>query len=288
MTENEKYIEGLEKMTAKAKFLREKVSADVETITPAVAKAMLKHNVGNRPVDKERVAMLAADIVAGNWHENGESIKFDKNGNLVDGQHRLMACILAGIPIKSIVIRGVEDARGIDCGKKRTFGDFAKMGFSTISGELTGHVYSAIAAFLLRLESPSRKTFSNDEREHTISNHSDSFAFAKHYFDMGRRGLSQRGILRASAWAAIVSAYECGYNYTLLSEFCDCLVTGETTNERILPVVRLRNKLQTIYGGGSEVQKDIYMMTQHILKAVETGNVKAKPVIGKNEYYKVR
>lgn len=44
----------------------------------------------------------------GKWRINGEPICFDKEGNLINGQHRLEAVVSAQVPIVSLVVRGVD------------------------------------------------------------------------------------------------------------------------------------------------------------------------------------
>jgi hypothetical protein len=59
---------------------------------------------------------------AGRWKSNGESIKFDKKGNLVDGQHRLKAITLSNTTHEMVVVTGLEPEvfDTIDIGKGRT------------------------------------------------------------------------------------------------------------------------------------------------------------------------
>lgn len=125
-------------MTASVKPLpvkRVPPSALLETITPAEAEAILKTKQKNRPITPSRVIEYAVAIDQGDWVVNGEAIKIDKDGHLIDGQHRLEACALAGKPLTTYVIRGITDARAfatIDVGKPRTHGDiFALTGFSS-------------------------------------------------------------------------------------------------------------------------------------------------------------
>jgi hypothetical protein len=94
-------------------------------VTPELAKEWLEQNTGNfRSVDKSRVENYAAEMAAGRWDLNGETIKF--NGNvLIDGQHRLLAAIKAGVAFESVVINGLSsDAMHIDRGKPRSIGQW--------------------------------------------------------------------------------------------------------------------------------------------------------------------
>lgn len=96
-----------------------------ELITPAKAKELLEANKGNRPVRLSVVAQYRADMKAGRWHMNGETIKIDKEGTILDGQHRLLACVQSDVSFVSYIVRGLEPEvyLTIDIGSKRTCSD---------------------------------------------------------------------------------------------------------------------------------------------------------------------
>lgn len=79
-----------------------------ERITPEIAEQMLGHNIHNRNMRDDFVYKLAEAMLRGEWRVNGESIKFDWFGNILDGQHRLAACILSEVSITTYVVRGLE------------------------------------------------------------------------------------------------------------------------------------------------------------------------------------
>jgi len=98
----------------------------IETVTPLLAKQYLATMVQNRSLSDSRVVDLAITIDNGDWALNGETIKFNGSGQMIDGQHRCEACILSGKSFQTYVARGVTDPRAfatIDTGKARTFGD---------------------------------------------------------------------------------------------------------------------------------------------------------------------
>lgn len=90
-------------------------------ITPEMALHWLNRLVNCRIVNPADVEAYARDMVAGNWNENGETIKWDVEDNCVDGETRLRACVLAGVPFESWVVVGlpVRAARTVDLGRKR-------------------------------------------------------------------------------------------------------------------------------------------------------------------------
>lgn len=96
-----------------------------EVITPAIAAKYLEANRSNRPTSRGIIADYVSAMLAGEWLFNGEAIKFDRDGKLVDGQHRLHAVVKAQKPIAFLVIRGLDPEvfKTIDTGKKRSGGD---------------------------------------------------------------------------------------------------------------------------------------------------------------------
>lgn len=101
------------------------------TITPAMATQWLKSNTHNRTARKRHVSRLAKEMVSGNWQLNGETIKFDTWGRLIDGQHRLMAIIEASQPITTHVCTGLaadsDVFATIDVGLNRSAGSVLAM-----------------------------------------------------------------------------------------------------------------------------------------------------------------
>jgi hypothetical protein len=97
----------------------------IETITPEVASRYLGTMVANRPLRQRSVERYAREMIARKWLVNGEAIKFDTDGRLVDGQHRMHAVITAGIPVQITVVRGVDRNAmpTLDTGIGRNIGD---------------------------------------------------------------------------------------------------------------------------------------------------------------------
>lgn len=94
------------------------------TITPEIAAEWLERNfAGNRPLSTLRVSRYAGAITRGEWRLNGETIKFNTAGELIDGQHRLRAIVVAGKAIDVFVARGVDDYDTVDQGKARSAAD---------------------------------------------------------------------------------------------------------------------------------------------------------------------
>ena len=119
----------------------------VMTITPDLAREWTGLNTRNRKVRYTKVAQYARDMRAGNWILNGETIKIAADGTILDGQHRLYACIQAETPFDSVVIRGLplEAQDTIDTGMTRKFADQL-----ALRGEVNTPLLGAIARWALR------------------------------------------------------------------------------------------------------------------------------------------
>ena len=121
----------------------EAADAQWEVVTPETAEAWLKTMRTNRPLNDARVVQYALSMDNEQWSANGETIKFDKDGCLFDGQHRLHACSLAGKPFRTMVVRGVDDPAAfatVDSGRSRTMGDVLG-----VSGHANQNVMAAAA-----------------------------------------------------------------------------------------------------------------------------------------------
>jgi len=94
-------------------------------VTPAIAANWLSKAHPNRRINPFRVRLIVLALSSGEWQVNGESIKFDEDGLMIDGQHRLQAVIESGATMATYIMRGLP--RGsfdtLDIGKPRTAAD---------------------------------------------------------------------------------------------------------------------------------------------------------------------
>jgi hypothetical protein len=99
------------------------------TLTPALAEQLLARNTHNRSVGMPRVEQYAADIRKGHWRFNGEAIKIAHTGQVLDGQHRLLAVLEADTAIDTLLITGLEPEaqETMDQGRARGLGDVLKL-----------------------------------------------------------------------------------------------------------------------------------------------------------------
>lgn len=96
------------------------------TIEPNIARSWLElYNTKNRFLSRTRAERLAQANRNGEWLFNAQPIQFATDGTLLDGQHRLLACVLSDIAIESLVIWGVDanSQHTMDMGKPRSVAD---------------------------------------------------------------------------------------------------------------------------------------------------------------------
>jgi len=104
-----------------------KPTVTIQTVTPKqAAEWLVKANIGNRNVRPSVVQFYAQQMAAGLWLMNGDALRFDDEGVLQDGQHRLAACVKSDTSFRTVVIEGLPDSirATIDVGTKRTSSDF--------------------------------------------------------------------------------------------------------------------------------------------------------------------
>jgi len=104
-------------------------NAEIVEIGRNEATFLLNLNTKNRKVNNASLSAINDDVVNGKFMFNGASIVVSNNGILIDGQHRLIIVEKTGIPIKTVLVTGVEEkAMGtLDIGKKRTCSDILSM-----------------------------------------------------------------------------------------------------------------------------------------------------------------
>ncbi len=105
------------------------IQAEVVTITPDLAEQFLAKNTHNRTPKASNLKKVVRSLTNGEWKLNGEAIKIAHDGTILDGQHRLLAIAHTGIPMTTLVIRGLdkETQETMDGGSPRSAADALKL-----------------------------------------------------------------------------------------------------------------------------------------------------------------
>jgi len=110
----------------------------IEKVTPAKAREWLeRNNTRNRNLRPHKVALYADQMTRGQWLMAGDPIRFDSDGTLLDGQHRLAAVVESGKAQYFIIVMGLDPRTfGVmDIGMARTPGD--SLGSDVKSGKVS-------------------------------------------------------------------------------------------------------------------------------------------------------
>ena len=102
---------------------------EVVSVSPMLAAFILDKNEENRSLKASKIKQYTADMKAGRWSLNGEPIIIADNGELNDGQHRMLALIDAGVTVPLLFVFGVsrESRTTVDQGVARSAGDYLAM-----------------------------------------------------------------------------------------------------------------------------------------------------------------
>lgn len=130
------------------------------------AEDLLGLNVHNRNVRDRKVRNYAADMLSGNWLETGDTIKFATTGDLLDGQHRLLAVVKASetnpdIKVWFNIARGLDprSQRAVDIGAPRSLADVLHLEY----GETNAVLLASILRIIHSWNAGYRKTIAKRE-----------------------------------------------------------------------------------------------------------------------------
>lgn len=206
------------------------------TITPAQAEYILQtHNTNNRPVSSANVGKFVALIDTGFFRLTSQGLSFSLKKDLLDGQHRLLACVRAGRPITVRVTLGEDEENfaALDSGKARSGSDaLAIKGYKYWSNLAAG------AKLLAGLEAGgiTAKRLTNEEVVAVVEAHP---GFAEAAAPAHRITTA----FRTASAATVVACYLIktqSRHAKHFDEFLDLLVKGEGASG---PVLRLRDGL---------------------------------------------
>lgn len=116
------------------------------SITPEIAADMLSRNyANNRKVRPRNVETLADVMRRGLFYGlNGQTIVVDKNGTLLDGQHRLLAVVKSGTTQEFLVAtvdNGTVAFKTLDGGSGRKVSDYVTSGYKNEAAAATSMMY---------------------------------------------------------------------------------------------------------------------------------------------------
>lgn len=140
-------------------------------ISPEMACMLLRDNK-NRNIKKVNLQKIAQSIDADGWDIGISMLVFTDHGRLIDGQHRLKACIETDTPIISIYSIVPDTAlamRSIDRGAKRSLADDLRLAGAPNSGILS----TVIRAVYPQYQGITPETYFSSEKYRSVVTDAD-------------------------------------------------------------------------------------------------------------------
>jgi hypothetical protein len=236
-----------------------------QLVTPEMAETWLAKNACNqRKLRAGVVERYARDIKAGQWLLTHQGVAFNTRGELIDGQHRLRAIVLANLPVWLMVSTDVpcNAFSHLDLGMQRTTSDVLRgEGDEWVTAD---HIS---IARLLEANGNSRQSVAGRspfEMKELVYRHRNAITFVLSSIE--RR---VRGVTIGPCLAAIASAYYGEKDRVRLSEFCAVLVSGicrDSSQDQA--AIALRDFLKDNMGALSAASRvEMYLKSQRAIRA---------------------
>lgn len=244
-------------------------------ISPDLAAKLLKHNRNNRNVRPALVRQYAEDMRQGHFDITHQGIAFYQNGDLADGQHRLMAVVESGVSVVMVVTVGMAPSSHIDMGTKRTEVDSIRIANNNMSWA-TNRAVAMVN--ILKTTFPGVGIVTLNDKEAYLMKHQTAVQFALDTYRSSTKSLCSSAIP-----LAFMIAYQNGVSADVLSRAAGILSTGMMTGQKdpaFNTMMALRNYLVK-YGGrsGSGYNKLVLYATAHMLSRYASGQPLTRVVI---------
>lgn len=243
-------------------------------VTPEMAKSWLENsNNSNRNISHITVSRYASDMAAGRWmdtHQN--AIAFFEGGELADGQHRLMAVLKSGVPVRMYVAFGLKraGAAAIDQGRPRSTADAL-----IISGMVPASAYVSYSVAIVKLI---RAAEESGSRVMTVQEVSAAIAELRDGIDFSNAATSkaQGGIKNAIVRSAIAVAFY-HVDQKTLGRFCRVLVSGMPEGENDGTIITIRNRFMLdVHSKGGSERVGSYRLMLRFIDAYKKGQALTK------------
>ena len=216
-----------------------KLSTEIVTITPKQAKTWLeKNNQNNRQMRTEQAKRFARDMVAGHWNLTHQGIAFYEDGTVADGQHRLMAIVIADKPVRFLVTKGLpkSSSQAIDQNVPRQA--FDAIAIAGGPEWIQRNVVALIRFACTKLRNVDVQMSAPEILAYALK-HEEKLVQA-HKLISGSR---KRHITAAGMAANYFCALAAGESYEKLERFSQIMSSGEISNVKENAAIRLREYL---------------------------------------------
>jgi hypothetical protein len=239
------------------------------TLTPHAAGLLLKnHNFKNRSLKRHQKAFIQRQIETGKFVYNGETIIVGDNMQILNGQHRLAACVASGISIEVLLVFGIPASAfvTVDQGARRNGGDVLS---------IQGHKNCrALASALRQIDNYFKGAMgkahaSGPDGLEGRGDNSFTLELLARYPDVNRSVSKMHGIRMCAPSVACALHYLFSQkNESQAEEFCDVVLNGFTPGQSY-----------------SDIGKAAGMLREWLMRAA-LGNKKTPPWVHANVWIK--
>lgn len=244
------------------------------TVTPEIAKEWLAHNItNNRSLNRNRVLQYATDMKNDQWMMSPNSvIAFDTNGNLIDGQHRLMAVIEADKPVNMVVCydNDPDVMRVIDTGMARTNYQIAKLNGNQLMGNK--EMAAVCRSYLRYIRRPTVQVCSYQMLEDFMHKHETELRTVFEVIGCGKCGSNKRKMPAAVA-TGVMMAYLNGVAVNTLKRFVDSYRNAIVDDEACKHPIKLAQTVMMLSGSSRLNFYDLEALTECSIQAFDKGLV---------------
>lgn len=237
-----------------------------QEITPEIAQVMLSNNPRNRRLNKKRILTLVHDIVNGQWTDSPTPISFNEQGELLDGQHRLMAIIKSNQPLQMYVAYNVPDNTVFDKNIERKSGDALFMR-GLIDRRLSGARAIAVVNRYLDISGVSNP--SDTDKANFLNEHGENIINA---ISISKTGVNPAICDKAGCQTAIFAALEKGVDKDILVAFAKCVNTGFMESPTHSAAIILRNYIYENPMTGGKSSNNLAAYAQMCIKDFANNN----------------
>jgi len=220
-----------------------KIKVTVEMVTPTIAKMWLQMMPTNRSENQYNFEAIKSAMNRDKFVQTGESIKFNIDNELIDGQHRLRGIVTTNKAQELVIVRGLsrEAFKYIDTGKTRTASDVL-----SIEGIEYSSRIAAMAKFIINFKSGRFFVAASQNYKKTRINNSDISAFVSNNLEKLRESMEygynkHNKVISSSILSAMHFILE-EKNSEAADDFCYKIAKGHDLADTS-PIFQLRQRL---------------------------------------------
>lgn len=248
-------------------FVSDAFGSEVVTITPKMAEQLLEQNTRNRNISLTNLELVKAALERGEWELNGEAIKIAKDGTILDGQHRLWACLDTEISFPTLVIYGLnaDVQETMDTGKSRSIPDLlALRGYTNVSK------VAAVGRGIVRYEAYGLKTALRTSTGTNVVTNKQVVDYIEsnrdYVYELVKKASRLRVVGLPDSMAGLLMHVLNQIDQDDADYFFQCLESGAGLSA-VDPIYVLRESLRRIMDNVSESRRDNVYRAALVIKA---------------------